>query len=171
MDGVLNVEGPESAEWERLGLHLRGARIQEDLSQSELAARSGLSQTQVSYFEAGTRLPSLDQLLRIARALNVSIQRLLAGADRLGTDLRDIAIELRYLGLEDIWVKGWWVPGAFRRPEELIALVVVPEEPDPRILEAVPAMLAWNNFDPTLLQAFGLTTGYGHADGWHGWWT
>jgi transcriptional regulator with XRE-family HTH domain len=157
MGALGKVERPEIPELERLGSHLRDARLQAVLSQSELAVKSGLSQTQISYFEAGARQPSVDQLLRLARALDVSVQKLIGGSDRPGTDLRDIAIELRYLGVVDLWVRGARVPGAFRRVEELIALVVAPEEPDPRILEAVPAVLAWNDLDPTLLQAFGLT--------------
>ncbi len=71
----------------------------------------------------------------------------------------DIAIELRHLGLVDLWVKNAAVPGAFRQPEELMALSVAPEEPEPRILEAVPALLAWNEVDPILLRAYGLTKG------------
>jgi hypothetical protein len=51
------------------------------------------------------------------------------------------------------------VPGAFRRAEELIALIVAPEEPEPRLLEAVPAILAWNEIDPVLLHAFALANG------------
>lgn len=149
----------EVAELEKLGLYVRAARIERGLSQSELADRSELLQTQISYFEAGARLPSLDQLLRIARSLSVSMQKLLAGSERPGSDLRDIAIELQYLGVVDLWVKGARVPGAFRRPEELMALVLASEEPDPRILEAVPAILAWNEFDPILLEAFGRTNG------------
>jgi transcriptional regulator with XRE-family HTH domain len=159
VSALINADAPDLAVLECLSLYLRVARLQRGLSQSELAARSGLSQTQISYFEGRERLPSLDQLLRIARALDVSVQNLIAGSDRPGTDLRDIAIELRHLGLVDLWVKDALVPGAFRRAEELIAAVVAPEEPDPRILEAVPAILAWNEIDPILLQANGLTTG------------
>jgi transcriptional regulator with XRE-family HTH domain len=150
---------PEHHELGHLGLYLRAARIQRELSQSELAARSTLSQTQISYFEAGQRVPSLDQLLLIARVLDVSLQKLLMGSDRPGIELRDIAIELRNLGIVDLWVKNALVPGAFRRPEEVIALVLAPEEPAPRIVEAVPALLAWNEIDPILLQAHGLTNG------------
>ena len=149
----------ESVELECLGLYLRAARFQRVLSQSELAAMSGLSQTQISYFEAGQRLPSLDQLFQIARALDASIQELIEGSDKPRTDLKGVAVELRHMGIADLWVKDALVPGAFRRPEDLIALVVAPEEPDPRILEAVPAMLAWNEIDPILLQAHGLTNG------------
>jgi transcriptional regulator with XRE-family HTH domain len=157
MCALIEAEAPDLAELECLGLYLRVARLHRGLSQAELAAKSGLSQTQVSYFEAGERLPSLEQLLGIARALDLSIQKLIGGSDRPGSDLREIAIELRHLGVVDLWVKDALVPGAFRRAEELIALIVAPEEPDPRILEAAPAILAWNEIDPILLQAFGLT--------------
>jgi transcriptional regulator with XRE-family HTH domain len=156
---LIDAERSELDELETLGRYLRIARLQRDLSQSELAVRSGLSQTQISYFEAGQRLPSLDQLLRIARALDVSIQKLIGGSDRPRSDMRDIAIELRNLGVVDLWVNDARVPGAFRRAEEIAALVVAPEEPDPRILEAVPAILAWNEIDPILLQAFGIASG------------
>jgi hypothetical protein len=71
--------------------------------------------------------------------------------------LREIAVELRHLGVLDLWVKGVVVPCAFRRAEELIALVVSGEEPGPRLVEAIPAVLAWNEIDPILLQAYGLT--------------
>ena len=141
-----------------LGSFLAAARLERGLSQAELAARCNLSQAQISYFEVGQRRPTLDQLLRIARALDVSIQRLIAGSDRPGTDVRDLAIELRHLGLGDLWVEDPAVPGAFRRAEEVIALAVSGHEPDPRIVEAIPAVLAWNEINPTLLRAYSLTT-------------
>ena len=139
-------------------MSLATARLEQGLSQADLAARCTLSQAQVSYFEVGQRRPTLDQLLRIARALDVSIQRLIAGSDRPGTEIRDIAIELRHLGLVDLWVADAAVPGAFRRAEEVVTLAVSGHEPDPRIVEAVPAALAWNEIDPALLRAFSRTT-------------
>jgi transcriptional regulator with XRE-family HTH domain len=147
-----------SGELQDLGSPLTAARLQRGLSQAELAARCALSQAQISYFELGRRRPTLDQLVRIARALDVSIGRLVVGSDRPGDGLRDIAIELRHLGLVDLWVEAPVVPGAFRRPEEVIARAVSGQEPDPRILEAIPALLAWNRIHPVLLRAYGLTT-------------
>jgi transcriptional regulator with XRE-family HTH domain len=145
-----------STEIRHLGSHLSAARHQRGLSQAELAARCGLSQAQVSYFELGLRRPTLDQLVRIARSLDVSIERLVTGSDRPGDGLRDLAIELRYLGLVDLWVDDPVVPGAFRRAEEVIARAVSGQEPNPRILEAIPAILAWNRINPILLRAYGL---------------
>lgn len=127
------------------------------MSQAELAARCGLSQAQISYFELGRRRPTLDQFVRIAGSLGVSLERLITGADRSGDGLRHIAIELRHLGLADLWVADAVVPGAFRRAEEVIARAVSGREPDPRILEAIPAILAWNRINPILLRAYGLT--------------
>jgi hypothetical protein len=104
-------------------------------------------------------VPSLDQLLRIARALDFPWQRFLSGGDRPGNGVRDLAIELRNLGLIDLWVDAPVVPGAFRRPEEVVSLAVAGEEPEARIVEGVPAVLAWNRWDGRLLRAFARATG------------
>jgi hypothetical protein len=93
----------------------------------------------------------------MAGALDVSLERLITGADRPGAGLRDIAIELRRLGLVDLWVDASVVPIAFRRPEEVVAQAVSGREPDPRVIEAIPAILAWNRFNPVLLRAYGRT--------------
>ncbi len=148
----------DTLELERLGSYLLQARWASGLSQTDLAERSSLTQAQISYFELGRRQPSFDQFLRIAKALDVPIQRLLSGADRPGESLADLAVELRRLGIEDLWIKGATVPGAFRRPEEVISLALSGREPDPRIIEAVPAVLAWNEINPTLLRAYGAVT-------------
>ncbi len=146
----------ESPELQNLGPSLILTRHERGLSQAELATRCGLSQAQVSYFEVGQRRPALDQLLRIARALGCSAQKLLSGSDRPGSRLSDIAVELRHLGLVDLWVREPIVPGAFRASEEVIALAVSASEPDPRIVEAIPAILAWNEISPGVLRAYGL---------------
>jgi transcriptional regulator with XRE-family HTH domain len=156
--GNVGLDLGESRELEKLGSFLSIARLERGLSQAELAARCVLSQAQISYFEVGQRRPTLDQFLRIAKALDCSIQKLIGGSDRPGTELRDLAIELRHLGLADLWVKEPVVPGAFRRAEEVIALAVAGHEPEPRILEAVPAVLAWNEIDPIVLRAYSLST-------------
>ena len=60
----------ESRELEKMGSFLSIARLERGLSQAELAARCVLSQAQISYFEVGQRRPTLDQFLRIAKALD-----------------------------------------------------------------------------------------------------
>jgi putative transcriptional regulator len=127
--------------------HLAAARAEQGWSQADLAARARLKRQQINYFETGARTPSLGQLLQIARALDLPLQRFLSGGDRPGGGVRDIAIELRSLGLIDLWVEAPVVPGAFRRPEEVIARAVAGKEPEARIVEGVPAVLAWNRWN------------------------
>ena len=71
---------------------LRAAREKRDLSQGELAKRSGMQASAISHFETGARKPSFDNLRRLADALDVTTDYLLgrvtdtdalAGADRL----------------------------------------------------------------------------------------
>lgn len=151
--GSVGRPGPKD-----LGSHLARARLARGLSQAELANRCGLSQAQISYFEVGQRHPTLDHLVRIAGALDCSMGGLITGSDRPGNELRHMAIELRSLGVADLWIKDAVIPGAFRRPEELIAAVIGGEGPEPRIVEAIPAVLAWNELNPILLRAYGMTT-------------
>ncbi len=60
----------------RFGLRLRGLREKAGLSQEELADRAQVHRTYLSGIERGRRNPSLINLLRIARALNLSISAL-----------------------------------------------------------------------------------------------
>ena len=57
--------------------NLRLAREKKDLSQADLAERTGLQPSAISHFEAGRRSPSFDNLKRLADALNVPIDSLL----------------------------------------------------------------------------------------------
>ncbi|HYT88688.1 MAG TPA: helix-turn-helix transcriptional regulator [Gemmataceae bacterium] len=142
-----------------LAQELAAARGEQGLSQAELAQRCRLKRQQITYFETGARIPSLEQLLRIARALNLPLQRFLTGTDRPGRRVRDIAIELRNLGLIDLWVEDAVVPGAFRRAEEVVALAASGKEPEARVVEGIPALLAWNRWNGVLLRAFASATG------------
>jgi transcriptional regulator with XRE-family HTH domain len=141
--------------------HLLAARSARGLSQAELGERSGLKRQQINYFETGARVPSVGQLLQIARALDLPLQRLLYGKYRAGCTKHETAIELRSLGLSDLWVESAVVPGAFRRPEEVVTLATVGREPDARIVEGIPAVLAWNRWNRILLRAFARAAGRG----------
>lgn len=153
------ARGDGNSDSSRLGAFVQAARLERGLSQAQLAERCALAQTQISYIELGQRRPSLDQLLAIAKALDVSIARFISGSDQPGTNLREIAVELRNLGIQDLWVKDAVVPGAFRCPEQVVALALAPQEPNARVVEAIPAVLAWNALSPLLLRAFALSHG------------
>lgn len=154
----MDAEWSELPELRDLGANLQRARLEGGLSQARLAEESGLSQAQVSLYEAGRRLPSLGQFVRLARALDVPLQRLLTGTDRPGEELEDLALELRRLGASDLWVAEARVPGAARRPEEVIALAVSGGSPDPRVVETLPALMSWNAIRPAILKAHGIVT-------------
>lgn len=65
----------ETTAWVARGI--RDARERLGWSQSELARRLGLTQTAVSYWEAGKRSPGLEELLQLADALEVEVDAFL----------------------------------------------------------------------------------------------
>jgi len=83
------------------------------------------------------------------------LQWFLTGTVEPGRELRELAVELFRLGVVDLVVADAAVPGAFLPPEQVAALVLSGNAPDPRIVEAVPAVLAWNTWNPLLLDAYG----------------
>ena len=62
------IELPELDAWP----NLLATRTQSGFSQGRLAAACKISQAQVSLFETGKHLPSLDQFIRLARRLEYS---------------------------------------------------------------------------------------------------
>ena len=58
---------------------IRDCRKRLGLTQEKLAEKAGISPQFVSYAESGTRCPNSINLLRIAKALNVSTDYLLTG--------------------------------------------------------------------------------------------
>jgi len=60
-----------------LGRNLRSARERRDLTQEQVAERSGVHATEVSRIEAGKRDPKVSTLERLAAAVEVSPGELL----------------------------------------------------------------------------------------------
>ena len=60
---------------------LRSAREESGLSQTELAAKAGLSQPHIGYLEKGQRGTSADSLKRIALALGTTAAELVRRAE------------------------------------------------------------------------------------------
>lgn len=56
-----------------LGRQVRELRVQQGLSQTELARRAGMTQPAVARFEAGGTVPTLPVLERLARSLGVEL--------------------------------------------------------------------------------------------------
>lgn len=73
---------PDARSLERaLGLQVRSARRGRDLSLSDLATAAGISSGMLSKIENGQISPSLTTVQAVARALNVPISALFAGAE------------------------------------------------------------------------------------------
>ena len=64
-----------------LGQVIRGRRKELDLSQEEIGFRAEIDRTYLTGLEAGTRNPTLDTILRVAKALDAKPSRLLAEAE------------------------------------------------------------------------------------------
>lgn len=60
-----------------IGRRLKRARVRAGRSQADVAAQLEVTQTAVSYWEAGRRLPGIDQLMRLAGFLDAPLSELL----------------------------------------------------------------------------------------------
>jgi Zn-dependent peptidase ImmA (M78 family)/transcriptional regulator with XRE-family HTH domain len=60
-----------------IGRRLKQARVRAGCSQADVATELDVTQTAVSYWEAGRRLPGIDQLMRLAEFLDAPLSELL----------------------------------------------------------------------------------------------
>lgn len=65
----------------RLGRNVFMARRRAGFSQEELGAMASLHRTEIGMVENGTRLPRVDTLIKLASALGVRAEELLAGIE------------------------------------------------------------------------------------------
>jgi transcriptional regulator with XRE-family HTH domain len=75
--GRRNTDDPAMGD---LGTNLREARERLELTQEDVAARSGVHATEVSRIEAGKRDPKVSTLERLAAAVEMKPGQLLDGA-------------------------------------------------------------------------------------------
>ena len=118
----MNQESP--LDFLSLGSQLAKARQRYGLTQKDLAEACDLTQSDISKIEAGDRWPTPPQLAKFARRLGVSLQWFLTENNRPGLELGDIALELRSLGIVDLFIPDAAVPGAFRAREQIVAYAV-----------------------------------------------
>jgi transcriptional regulator with XRE-family HTH domain len=74
---------------------LREARLRAGLAQTELAERAGIARSQVSRYERGKVLPSLETLRRLVRSCGLELGFRLHNADLEGHDATLIAQTLQ----------------------------------------------------------------------------
>lgn len=68
-----------------MGKRVRQLRKQEKMTQAELAASCGISTSFAGHIERGTRIPSIDTMLTIAKKLRAPISYLLTGDVNIST--------------------------------------------------------------------------------------
>lgn len=83
---------------ERFGGNLRRIRKRSGLSQEALAMRASLHRTHIGLLERAERMPRVDTVVKLAGALGVEAEDLLAGM---------------------VWTPGKTLPGEFKPPPEL----------------------------------------------------
>lgn len=91
----------------QVGATLQALRLAQELSQTELGARAGLSYTHVGSIERALKSPTIDTLERLARALDVDVTVLVGGTKKPGAKrspdpLRRVVALLRGQPLETI---------------------------------------------------------------------
>ena len=70
-----------------MGEKLRSLRIEKNLTQKQVADRIGLAISAVSSYESGSRYPTYDTLIKLARMFHVSTDYLLGIADKRNIDI------------------------------------------------------------------------------------
>jgi transcriptional regulator with XRE-family HTH domain len=83
----------------KIGITIRGYRLQKGLSQGDIEKRTGLLRCYLSRVENGHTVPSLDTLAKIAGALELPLSQLFA-EDTLGRQFQTQKLsddELRFL--------------------------------------------------------------------------
>ena len=80
---------------------LRSARLRAGISQTQLAARSGISQSVISAYESGRREPSVAALRRLATALGTRVELVPIGAPTVPDPERAARQLAAVLGLVD----------------------------------------------------------------------
>jgi len=83
----------------KIGMTIRGYRLQKGLSQGDIEKRTGLLRCYLSRVENGHTVPSLDTLAKIAGALDLPLAQFFA-EDSLGRELNTQKLtddELRFL--------------------------------------------------------------------------
>ena len=74
-----------------MGTKLKSLRIEKQLTQKQVADRIGLAISAVSSYESGTRYPSFDVLIKLARIFHVSTDYLLGITDTRNIDVTGLS--------------------------------------------------------------------------------
>jgi transcriptional regulator with XRE-family HTH domain len=79
---------------QKFGERLRVIREQRKMTQDELSRRSNINPSQICFFETNSRMPSFDNLVRLADALNCSLDLLCSRVDRFDIVMSPMMLRL-----------------------------------------------------------------------------
>jgi transcriptional regulator with XRE-family HTH domain len=147
------------------GTLLRLARERRRMTQSRAAQELGIRQSRLSALESDANKVRWPLIERAAALYRMPLQWFTTATLRPGEEIADTAVELLHHGLDDLLVPGARAPGAFRRFEELVA-VVISGTPHPRIITAMPALILLNRGSAQLMLAFAGERDVVHRLGW-----
>jgi transcriptional regulator with XRE-family HTH domain len=132
---------------------------------SALAGRTGVSVSSLVRFESDRAVPSFGDVCIIAQRLGWPLLYFAVGAERTGDDTRAVAAQLRFWGLRDVHAAEAVLLGEVRPLEELLADAAAGKI-NLRLLEALPALLLRNRFEPEELISHGESRGTLSRLGW-----
>lgn len=91
-----------------MGARIRSLRLNKQMTQEQLADRLGLSVSFVGHIERGNRQPSLETLVGLADALDVSTDFLLMGVDGIRLTNEQICVlrDIRKVFSQTEWLEG-----------------------------------------------------------------
>lgn len=81
---------------EFIGIKIKEFRKKAKLTQAQLAERIGLSETHMSKIETGTNTPTLENFLRIAEVLNLSLNEFGINTPQNNSPIREKFTEFLY---------------------------------------------------------------------------
>ncbi len=77
----------------QIGNQIKQLRIARNITQEELAARLSVAKSTISSYENGSRLPSYDILVKIARLFHVSTDNLLGCSTEYSLDITGLTLK------------------------------------------------------------------------------
>lgn len=85
-------------DYQQIGRQIRAARLRRKMTQAQLAEAADLSVPYISHVERGKKRVSLDALLRISQAVDVTVDQLLSGTQPQDTVMPSSGLSRNWRG-------------------------------------------------------------------------